>query len=77
MHLFGQLILTLIAGLAIMWAVRKLQLPDRLQGMELLTSILLGLISIVIGAGLLFFAFTNRRDNESARYRDSRKRTGR
>jgi hypothetical protein len=45
--------------------------------MELLTSILLGLISIVIGAGLLFFAFTNRRDNESARYRDSRKRAGR
>ena len=45
--------------------------------MELLTSILLGLISIVIGAGLLIFAFTSLRDPESARYRDSRKRTGR
>jgi hypothetical protein len=45
--------------------------------MELLTSILLGLISLVIGAGLLFFAFISRRDPESARYRDSRKRTGR
>jgi len=45
--------------------------------MELLTSILLGLISILIGAGLLIFAFTSRRDPESGRYRDSRKRTGR
>jgi hypothetical protein len=45
--------------------------------MELLTSILLGLISILIGAGLLFFAFTSRRDPESARYRENRRRTGR
>ena len=45
--------------------------------MELLTSILLGLISLVIGAGLLFFALTSRRDPESARYRDRRKRTDR
>lgn len=45
--------------------------------MELLTSILLGLISIAVGAGLLFYAFTSRRDTDSARYRDSRKRTGR
>jgi hypothetical protein len=45
--------------------------------MELLTSILLGLISLVVGAGLLFFAITSRRDPESARYRDSRKRNSR
>ena len=45
--------------------------------MELFTSILLGLISIVIGAGLLYFALTSKRDPNSTRYRENRRRTGR